>query len=51
MKIAKITATPVHLPLSIALVGAARPASLGGCLVEIETDGGLTDSRRSPRRR
>jgi L-rhamnonate dehydratase len=41
MKIAKITATPVHLPLSIALVGAARPASLGGCLVEIETDGGL----------
>jgi L-rhamnonate dehydratase len=41
MKIAKITATPVHVPLNIKLVGAARPAAMSGCLVEIETDAGL----------
>jgi L-alanine-DL-glutamate epimerase-like enolase superfamily enzyme len=41
MKIARITATPVHVPLNITLVGAARPAAMSGCLVEIETDDGL----------
>ncbi len=41
MKIANITATPVHVPLNITLVGAARPAALSACLVEIETDTGL----------
>jgi L-rhamnonate dehydratase len=41
MKIAKVTATPVHVPLNIKLVGAARPAAMSGCLVEIETDDGL----------
>ena len=41
MKITRVTATPVHIPLNIKLVGAARPAALGGCLVEVETDTGL----------
>ena len=41
MKIAKITATPVNVPLNITLVGASRPAAMSGCLVEIETDAGL----------
>jgi L-rhamnonate dehydratase len=41
MKIIRVTATPVHVPLNIKMVGAARPAALGGCLVEVETDTGL----------
>jgi L-rhamnonate dehydratase len=41
MKIAKITTTPVNVPLNITLVGASRPAAMSGCLVEIETDAGL----------
>ncbi len=41
MKIERVTATPVHVPLNITLVGAARPAALSACLVEIETDTGL----------
>lgn len=41
MKIARVAAAPVHVPLNIALVGAARPAAMSGCLVEVETDVGL----------
>jgi len=41
MKIAKITATPVKVPLNITLVGAPRPAIMSGCLVDVETDEGL----------
>jgi len=41
MKIAKITATAVNVPLTITLVGAARPAAMSGCLVDVETDNGL----------
>ena len=41
MKITRVTATPVHVPLNIRMVGAARPAAMGGCLVEVETDTGL----------
>jgi L-alanine-DL-glutamate epimerase-like enolase superfamily enzyme len=41
MKIARITATPVHVPLRIALVGPPRPAAMSGCLVEVESDSGL----------
>jgi L-rhamnonate dehydratase len=41
MKIAKVTATPVHVPIKVALVGAERQASMAACLVEIETDTGI----------
>ena len=41
MKIAKITATAVNVPLNITLVGASRPATMSGCLVDVETDTGL----------
>jgi L-rhamnonate dehydratase len=41
MKIAKVTATPVKVPLNVTLVGAPRPATMSGCLVDVETDEGL----------
>jgi L-alanine-DL-glutamate epimerase-like enolase superfamily enzyme len=41
MKIARVTATPVHVPFQVALAGLNRMAAMGGCLVEIETDSGL----------
>ena len=48
MKIAKITATPVNVPLNITFVGASRPAAMSGCLVEIETDAGLVGTGSPP---
>ena len=42
MKIARVTATPLNVPLHIKLVGADRRTSLAVCFVEVETDGGLT---------
>lgn len=41
MKIARVTATPLNVPLRIALVGLDHRTSLSCCLVEIETDDGL----------
>jgi L-rhamnonate dehydratase len=41
MKIAKVTATPIHVPITVKLVGAERQASMAACLVEIETDTGI----------
>jgi L-rhamnonate dehydratase len=41
MKITRITATCVDVPLKIALVGAERAASMSACLVEVETDTGI----------
>jgi L-rhamnonate dehydratase len=41
MKITRITATSVHVPIKVALVGPERSSSMSGCLVEIETDTGL----------
>jgi len=41
MKIAKVTATPIHVPIKVTLVGAERQAAMGACLVEVETDNGL----------
>jgi L-rhamnonate dehydratase len=41
MKIARITATPIHVPIKVALVGAERQSSMAACLVEVETDTGL----------
>lgn len=42
MKIARVTATPLNVPLHIKLVGADRKTSLSTCLVEVETDDGMT---------
>ena len=41
MKIARVTAVPLHVPLHIKLVGVDRKTSLACCHVEVETDDGL----------
>ncbi|HVG51777.1 MAG TPA: mandelate racemase/muconate lactonizing enzyme family protein [Xanthobacteraceae bacterium] len=41
MKITRVTATTIHVPIKIALVGAERQSSMSACLVDIETDNGL----------
>jgi L-rhamnonate dehydratase len=41
MKIARVTATPLNVPLTIDVLGLNRTSSLSACLVEIETDDGL----------
>jgi L-alanine-DL-glutamate epimerase-like enolase superfamily enzyme len=41
MKITRITATAVHVPIKVALVGAERASSMSACLVDIETDAGI----------
>jgi len=41
MKIARVTATPIHVPIKVGLVGAERQAAMSPCLVEVETDTGL----------
>jgi L-rhamnonate dehydratase len=42
MKIARVTATPLNVPLHVNLVGTDRRTSLSCCLVEVETADGLT---------
>ena len=42
MKITRVTATPLNVPLDIAVFGAKRSTSLSACLVEIETDAGIS---------
>src|ERR671918_436715 len=41
MKIARVGATPLNVPLNIKLVGADRRTSLACCFVEVETDTGI----------
>jgi L-rhamnonate dehydratase len=41
MKIARVTAIPLNVPLHIALVGVDRRTSLASCYVEVETDDGI----------
>ena len=41
MKIARVSATPLNVPLHIKLVGADRKTSLACCFVEVETDTGI----------
>jgi L-rhamnonate dehydratase len=41
MKIARVTATPLNVPLVIDVLGLHRTSSLAACVVEVETDGGL----------
>src|SRR6195256_1202947 len=42
MKIVRVTATPLNVPLHISLAGIERTSSLEACFVEVETDGGIT---------
>ena len=41
MKIVRVTATPLNVPLHIKLVGVDRKSTLSSCYVEVETDDGL----------
>jgi L-rhamnonate dehydratase len=41
MKIARVSATPLNVPLAIDVLGLHRRTSLSACLAEIETDDGL----------
>jgi L-rhamnonate dehydratase len=41
MKIARVTATPLNVPLHIDLVGVNRKTALACCHIEVETDNGL----------
>jgi L-alanine-DL-glutamate epimerase-like enolase superfamily enzyme len=41
MKIARVSATPLNVPLHINLAGADRKTSLACCFVEVETDTGI----------
>ena len=41
MKIVRVTATPLNVPLHIGLMGADKNTSLAVCYVEVETDSGL----------
>lgn len=41
MKITRVTATPLNVPLQIALVGLDRQSSLEACFIEVETDDGV----------
>jgi L-rhamnonate dehydratase len=42
MKIVRVTATPLNVPLHVSLAGIERTSSLEACFVEVETDGGMT---------
>jgi hypothetical protein len=42
MKIVRIAATPLNVPLQISLPGIERKTSLEACFVEIETDAGIS---------
>jgi L-rhamnonate dehydratase len=41
MKIIRVTATPLNVPLHVKLVGADRKTSLAACFIEVETDDGI----------
>jgi L-alanine-DL-glutamate epimerase-like enolase superfamily enzyme len=41
MKIARVKATPLDVPVRIRVLGLDKPTSLSVCLVEVETDAGL----------
>ena len=41
MKIVRVTATPLNVPLQISLPGIERTSSLEGCFVEVATDVGI----------
>ena len=41
MKITRVTATPLNIPIKIAILELDRLTSLSACLVEVETDSGI----------
>jgi ribonuclease HI len=41
MKIARVKATPLNVPVRVRLLGLDKATSLSVCLVEVETDTGL----------
>jgi L-alanine-DL-glutamate epimerase-like enolase superfamily enzyme len=41
MKITRVAATPLHLPITVEAAGRSKTTSLSLCLVDIETDEGL----------
>jgi L-rhamnonate dehydratase len=41
MKIARVTATPINVPIKVEILGLDHLTPLSACLVEIETDGGI----------
>ena len=41
MKITRVAATPLHLPVSVEAAGRSKTTSLSLCLVDVETDEGL----------
>lgn len=41
MKIARVSATPLNLPVSVTIAGRTKTTSLSVCIVDIETDTGL----------
>jgi L-rhamnonate dehydratase len=41
MKITRVTATPLNVPLHVTLFGLDHKSSLSACLVEVETDSGI----------
>src|SRR6266511_3791046 len=41
MKIARVTATPLNVPIHVKVAGADRQTSLACCHVDVETDNGL----------
>src|SRR5690606_33145794 len=41
MKIARVTATPVKVPLKLEGIAAGKRSGMSACIVEIETDNGL----------
>ncbi len=42
MKITRVSATPLNLPVSVSISGRTKNTSLSICLVTIETDSGIT---------
>lgn len=42
MKITRVSATPLNLPVSVSMSGRTKTTSLSICLVDIETDSGIT---------
>src|SRR6478735_127919 len=41
MKIVRVTATPLNVPLQISLLGLDKSTTLAACHVEVETDSGI----------
>ena len=45
MKITRVSATPLNLPITVNAAGKAKSTSLSLCIVDVETDTGLVGTR------